>query len=82
MTHISETIRSLFPDKGNLPNRVRCTRRDVAGKTYTWSEDHGMYLADDGGDGFTTWYVDRGFGVVFFEIKEQPQQLSLSLRVA
>jgi len=81
-THVSETIRGFFPKKGDLPNRVRCTRQDVAGKTYTWSAEHGMYLADDGGDGFMTWYVARGRDVIFFEIKEQPQQLSLSLRVA
>ncbi len=82
MTHISETIRVLFPDKGKLPNRVRCTKRDLYGRTYTWSADSGYYLSDAGGGGFMTWYVARGFGVIFFEIKEQPQQLSLSLRAS
>jgi len=69
MTHISHTIKILLPGKGDLPDRIQCTRRDVAGKTYTWSAKDGMYLADDGGPGFMTWYVARGFGVIFRELK-------------
>jgi hypothetical protein len=67
MNHISETISVLF-DKGDLPDKVRCTRRDMAGTTYTWSAEHRMYVADDGGEGFMTWYVRRAFGVFFQSI--------------
>lgn len=64
MTHISFTIRSLF-DKGDLPDRIRCTRQDLIGMTYTWSPGLGCYLSDAGGDCFMTWYVRRSFGVFF-----------------
>jgi hypothetical protein len=68
MHHISETIRGFFPDKDKLglPNTVRCTRHDVAGKTYTWSQKHGLYVAEGRDEGFMPWYVARGLGVIFF----------------
>lgn len=81
MDHISQHLP--ITERGNLPRRIRTTTPGHEGRTFSWSEERSVYVADDGADLALPWIVRARLGDTFFEhLEASPIYIDRSTPVA